>query len=211
MLYRWQDREYGIVAVFPFIASTNLQEHLDQAALRRFDLKVKFDFLAPQQAEALFARHGKEAPKKPDCVKVWRQHKKIDVLARIGEYVLLIEDKTDTGPHSNQLGRYYKAVKEGNTDAPVVDPENILPIYLKTGNESCISLWDIRSRTRYEWKYRDKPGSVELTCSYEVFGRQDFLKVLRPYYEKAHVMLDDFTDYLQAWEDKTKSFTEWEY
>ncbi len=36
-----------------FIASTNLMDGLDQAARRRFDLKVKFDFLQPQQAWAL--------------------------------------------------------------------------------------------------------------------------------------------------------------
>ena len=40
-----------------FVASTNLMEGLDQAALRRFDLKVKFDFLMPDQACALFRRH----------------------------------------------------------------------------------------------------------------------------------------------------------
>lgn len=40
-----------------FIASTNLMVGLDPAALRRFDLKVKFDFLESAQAHALFARH----------------------------------------------------------------------------------------------------------------------------------------------------------
>lgn len=40
-----------------FIASTNLMEGLDQAALRRFDLKVKFDFLRPEQAWELLLRH----------------------------------------------------------------------------------------------------------------------------------------------------------
>ena len=40
-----------------FIASTNLMEGLDQAALRRFDLKVKFDFLRPDQSRALLRRH----------------------------------------------------------------------------------------------------------------------------------------------------------
>jgi transitional endoplasmic reticulum ATPase len=39
-----------------FIASTNLMAGLDQAALRRFDLKVKFDFLQPHQAWALLGR-----------------------------------------------------------------------------------------------------------------------------------------------------------
>ena len=40
-----------------FIASTNLMTGLDQAALRRFDLKVKFDFLKPEQAWELLCRH----------------------------------------------------------------------------------------------------------------------------------------------------------
>jgi SpoVK/Ycf46/Vps4 family AAA+-type ATPase len=40
-----------------FIASTNLMTGLDQAALRRFDLKVKFDFLRRDQAWSLFKRH----------------------------------------------------------------------------------------------------------------------------------------------------------
>lgn len=37
-----------------FIASTNLVDGLDQAALRRFDLKVQFGFLVPHQAWRLF-------------------------------------------------------------------------------------------------------------------------------------------------------------
>ena len=40
-----------------FVASTNLMEGLDQAALRRFDLKVKFDFLRTDQAWELLSRH----------------------------------------------------------------------------------------------------------------------------------------------------------
>jgi len=40
-----------------FIASTNLMNGMDEAALRRFDLKIKFDFLTPTQAANLLARH----------------------------------------------------------------------------------------------------------------------------------------------------------
>lgn len=40
-----------------FIATTNLMHGLDQAALRRFDLKVKFDFLKPEQASELLRRY----------------------------------------------------------------------------------------------------------------------------------------------------------
>ncbi len=39
-----------------FIASTNLMDGLDQAALRRFDLKVRFDYLKPDQAWKLLLR-----------------------------------------------------------------------------------------------------------------------------------------------------------
>jgi len=53
-----------------FIASTNLIDGLDQAALRRFDLKVKFDFLRHEQAWELLCRHcarlGLPAP--PVCL-----------------------------------------------------------------------------------------------------------------------------------------------
>jgi SpoVK/Ycf46/Vps4 family AAA+-type ATPase len=37
-----------------FIASTNLMDDLDQAALRRFDVKIRFDYLKADQAWALF-------------------------------------------------------------------------------------------------------------------------------------------------------------
>jgi transitional endoplasmic reticulum ATPase len=40
-----------------FVASTNLMEGIDQAALRRFDLKVRFGYLQPEQAWKLLRRH----------------------------------------------------------------------------------------------------------------------------------------------------------
>jgi hypothetical protein len=40
-----------------FVASTNMMAGLDQAALRRFDLKVKFEFLRADQACELLLRH----------------------------------------------------------------------------------------------------------------------------------------------------------
>lgn len=40
-----------------FIASTNLMDNLDQAALRRFDLKVQFGFLTADQAWRLLVRY----------------------------------------------------------------------------------------------------------------------------------------------------------
>ena len=40
-----------------FIASTNLVDNLDQAALRRFDLKAKFDYMHHEQAWRMFEKH----------------------------------------------------------------------------------------------------------------------------------------------------------
>lgn len=39
------------------VATTNLMQELDQAALRRFELKIKFDYLRAEQAWALLERH----------------------------------------------------------------------------------------------------------------------------------------------------------
>ena len=57
-----------------FIASTNSMEGLDQAARRRFDLKVKFDFLAPEQALELFSRH---------CIQLAIEMPRLEYLARL--------------------------------------------------------------------------------------------------------------------------------
>lgn len=43
------------------IVSTNLHDVFDQAAFRRFDLKVKFDFLKPEQAAKLLRRYCQSA------------------------------------------------------------------------------------------------------------------------------------------------------
>ncbi|VAW60762.1 Cell division protein FtsH, partial [hydrothermal vent metagenome] len=37
-----------------FIASTNLMSHLDAASIRRFEFKIKFDYMKPEQSWALF-------------------------------------------------------------------------------------------------------------------------------------------------------------
>ena len=38
----------------PFACTTNYQEHMDPATLRRFDFKIAFDFLAPEQVQTAF-------------------------------------------------------------------------------------------------------------------------------------------------------------
>ncbi len=43
-----------------FIATTNLMENLDQASLRRFDLKLEFGYLKPEQSWKIFTSYVKE-------------------------------------------------------------------------------------------------------------------------------------------------------
>jgi len=43
-----------------FIATTNLMDNLDRASLRRFDLKLEFSYLKPQQAWEIFLSYAKE-------------------------------------------------------------------------------------------------------------------------------------------------------
>jgi len=45
-----------------FICSTNLMQRLDQASLRRFALKIKFDYLKPEQRWRLFLDQAKKFP-----------------------------------------------------------------------------------------------------------------------------------------------------
>lgn len=122
---------------------------------------------------------------------VCRQQNRIDVLARVDDrYVLLIEDKTDTGAHDDQLDRYRKAVINGETAFGDVAYENLYPIYVKTGNHS------LRDRQYAE------------TRGYAVFDRTDFLRVLDAYRGPNPILLD-FRRHLQQWQRETDSFHNW--
>jgi hypothetical protein len=56
-----------------FIASTNLMENLDEASLRRFDLKVNFDYLGAEQITNLLRQYLRQMGlKKPDSLKLAR-------------------------------------------------------------------------------------------------------------------------------------------
>ncbi len=51
-----------------FIASTNLMDTLDAASLRRFDLKIRFDYMRPQQAWLLFVKVMQERECSEDAI-----------------------------------------------------------------------------------------------------------------------------------------------
>lgn len=55
-----------------FIASTNLMDNLDAAALRRFDLKVQFHYMKQDQARLLYQRHSDAMSLSNPGESVWR-------------------------------------------------------------------------------------------------------------------------------------------
>jgi len=114
----------------------------------------------------------KQIPKEYRLIDVTPQSQKIDVLVNINkgdadECWIIIEDKTHTSEHSQQLIRYY------NNTAKKIDSNRIFPIYFKTGDQC-----------NYEDVIKD---------GYQVFRRGDFLSILQEGIDK--VNSDIFQDY----------------
>src|SRR5690625_4261550 len=85
--------------------------------------------LAQKFLQKIFLKHQIDFPRL-ESIKIERQVENIDVLIVINEiYAIIIEDKTFTSEHSNQLTRYLQTINE--TKAYL----HKLPIYYKTGNQ----------------------------------------------------------------------------
>ena len=143
---------------------------------------------------AMLAKHDKTLAGDVENVQLFRQDKGIDVLACVQDeggrqHVFLIEDKTDTGDHSNQLQRYRDAVRRGQTCLGHV-PEH-WPIYLKTGNQSL-----------------HKARQLERETGYRVFDRADFLAVLNRYQGTDSIAMQ-FRAHLQSLEDDFNGWNDW--
>jgi len=131
--------------------------------------------------KALFDKHKISIPSKIEQVEVRKQDNNIDVLCIINNtYPILIEDKTGTKNHSNQLKRYFEDVKERN-----FDEKNIVPIYFKTEDQA---------------NYSDVVKN-----GYQPFLRADILSILNEYSGK-NAILVDYRGYLQSISDKVESY-----
>jgi hypothetical protein len=119
--------------------------------------------------KAFFNKHNKEFPKTIESVEVIKQDKNIDVLCIVnGLYPIIIEDKTTTVEHSNQLAKYYEDIKNR-----AYDLDKIIRIYFKTYDQS-------------DYDSIKKEG-------YEIFNRKDLLEVLNNY-EIDNDIYNDFKD-----------------
>ena len=116
-------------------------------------------------------------------IEIIKQRHKIDILCIVNnEYAILIEDKTNTKNHSNQLENYLTKLSK---DFP---REKIFPIYFKTGDQS-------------NFASINKAG-------YKLFLRPDFIEVLD--FGKNQGITNsiylDFYDYLIRIEKSVQSF-----
>ncbi|MGH1274928.1 PD-(D/E)XK nuclease family protein [Bacillus cereus] len=81
----------------------------------------------------IYDLHKKTFPATIKEIKITKQFKGLDILIEInGNQAILIEDKTYTKEHSNQLKRYYEEVVKLER----YNECDLLPIYYKIGNQS---------------------------------------------------------------------------
>ena len=124
-----------------------------------------------------------------DCKK---QEHHIDVFAIVNEeYALIIEDKTNTSEHSNQLKRYSKWVK-GKEQYSELD---LHCIYYKTGNESYAKLK--RLEENYTKEYPEE--------NFSIITREDVLSVLKQS-TTTNAIFCDYVEHLQKIQDLTDSY-----
>lgn len=119
-------------------------------------------------------------------VEAGRQWENIDVWAEINDkYLIIIEDKTYSSHHSNQLQRYKENSEKwcvnNNYEKPIC-------IYLKTGNESQSSLNHIHQQ------------------GFTFFSRLDFINLLNQFKNISNDIFSDFYERLTRIEKSNNEF-----
>lgn len=121
-------------------------------------------------------------------VKAGRQWNNIDIWAEINdEYFIAIEDKTNTGEHSEQLERYKQIATEHYKDKKL----NLAFVYLKTGNESTATLKKVTEK------------------GYIIVDRKSILNIFNKNQVHNEIFMD-FQDYLTDIDNQTNSFTKFD-
>ena len=130
---------------------------------------------------AFFAKHSKPVPRFTE-VNVTRQSKHIDVLCVLdGTYAIVIEDKTHTEAHSNQLAKYLTDIQGRG-----YQPENILAMYFKTGDQSC-----------YKAIYQH---------GFQPFLRSELLAVLETGTGTSNTIFHEYFEWLYQWEARVAAY-----
>ena len=112
-----------------------------------------------------------------------RQWKNIDIWVEVNDDLfIIIEDKTNTGQHSNQLSRYKETAIEHYKEK-----RQIICIYLKTGSESKSSLKKVKEQ------------------DYRIIDRKKLLMFFAKY-QIANDIYSDFVERIKSIEKSEKSY-----
>jgi len=119
-----------------------------------------------------------------DSVEVGRQWRNIDIWVEINnDTILIIEDKTNTSIHDNQLDRYRAIIEDEYNGKRNIQ----LFTYVKTGNEPKAVLEEIKKK------------------GYKTINRAQILAILNTYRGNNPIVLN-YKDSLQALENATNSY-----
>ncbi|ENW31861.1 PD-(D/E)XK nuclease family protein [Acinetobacter lwoffii] len=130
--------------------------------------------------EAFFELEDKEMPEKFENFSLSKQYKNIDILLKINEFSIIIEDKTRTKAHGDQLIRYKNII------ASEVGEENILAIFFKTHDQS---------------NYKK-----EINDGFKIFSRDKLIAVLDKFEDVSSEIFNDFKDYIKSIEKEVNAF-----
>lgn len=141
--------------------------------------------VAVQFIQRIFKAHNPYLTEKIEQVRILRQFKKIDILAIINEtYIILIEDKTYTSNHSDQLRRYVEIVKSEPTTQHFIP----LPVYYKITEQS-------------NYDALDEAG-------YQLFNRKQMIELLEQHDSEMpmNVILEDYLHHLKRLDSEINSY-----
>ena len=135
-------------------------------------------------------------------VKCKKQENHIDVFAIVNErYALIVEDKTNTTEHGNQIKRYSEWVKRQNKYSNL----ELHSVYYKSGNESIHKLNNLRA------KYTDELQDA----SFRIIGKENVLDILQKTRSHNAILLD-YIDKLRTLHERTNAYkitpyTDWKW
>lgn len=134
--------------------------------------------------EKILSKMDSTYTKPIEKVKVYKQWEKIDVSFTVNDEIyVIIEDKTNSHQHSNQLTRYKETAKKWCDD----NNYELLCIYYKSGNENIKSIKDVEG------------------AGFKVLSRAEMIAVLSIYSPQSD-FYNDYYEYLSDIESETNSF-----
>lgn len=127
-----------------------------------------------------FKLENQEIPIKIDTFSLSKQYKNIDILLKINNFSIIIEDKTGTNSHGDQLTRYKNLI------ISEVGEENVLAIYFK-----------IHDQSSYKKEIED---------GFKIFSRDKLVETLNIYKNINSDIFNNFKDYMLEIEDEVNAF-----